>query len=103
MPVDPLTPEEEAALRLEVREGLGLSEHLVTRLLATIDALRDSGEPSVFEAATIKGCHPHTIRKAIKDGDLVARQFGRAYAIRRDSLARWEPRGVGRPKEDSNG
>lgn len=51
----------------------------------------------VASAATEKRVHPHTVRSAIRSGDLPARRLGRAFLIQRSDLARWQPRPVGRP------
>ncbi len=53
---------------------------------------------SVPEAASLKEVHPHTIRAAVKSGQVPARRLARGFLIHRRDLERWEPRSVGRPR-----
>jgi len=56
-----------------------------------------AGSIDVAAAAAEKRVHPHTVRAAINSGELPARRIGRAFLIDRRDVARWQPRGVGRP------
>ena len=45
---------------------------------------------SINEAAEVAGCHPNTLRRAIKRGDLKAAKVGgRAFKISKADLVRW--------------
>ena len=42
---------------------------------------------SIDEAAALIRCHPQTLRRAIKHGDLHAARIGRSYTISKADLA----------------
>jgi len=52
---------------------------------------------SVSGAAVKKGVHPHTVRAAIRRGELRAEKVGRIYLIPHWALRQWTPRSSGRP------
>lgn len=54
---------------------------------------------TVPEVAERRKAHPHTVRAAIRAGELAAKRIGRQYVVRDIHADAWTPRPVGRPKE----
>lgn len=72
-------------------------------LMAKEEALSYGGVRllTVEEAADMKRCHPETVRRALRAGQLSsADKIGNVWLLDARTVASWEPRSVGRPSQD---